>query len=101
MLKTVAQSELDILVAIWPIHIHGLQKEVPKVEMDKAVWFSSFLGKDELQFMTGFENEVCASFGTDANPINTRRWELRSVRFNRNFETVRVKFFYQLFIKLE
>jgi hypothetical protein len=62
-----------------------------KIEMNEAFGLCSFLGKDELQFMTGFENQICASFRTDANPINPRRWELRAIRFNGDFETLLVE----------
>ena len=53
MLQTVTQAELGILIAFWSIH--GLKKEMLKLEMRKAVGFCSSLGKDELQFIAGFE----------------------------------------------
>jgi len=89
MLKTMADRELGVALPLRTIH--RLQKEVAKVKVREAFRFRSLLGKDQLEFVTSVQSEFRPSFGTDADPIDTRRRQQRAVGFERHGEAAIVQ----------
>ncbi len=99
MIETVLQRQLGIALSLRTIH--WLQEKLLKIELIKALWLGTGLGKDELQFAAMPEGEGRASLGTDTDPIDTRRRKQRSICLNRNLEAFCVQGVNKRSIKLE
>ena len=99
VIKTVLQRQLGIALSLRTIH--WLQEKLLKIELIKALWFSTGLGKDEFQFTAMPKGEGRASLGTDTDPIDARRRKQRSICLNRNLEALCVQGVNKYGIKLE
>ena len=85
MRETVRQRLSSILIALRPVH--GLEKELPKIQLLERFGIESRLRIDQLELVAVAERERCPGFGADANPIETGRRFLGAVRLHCDLET--------------
>src|SRR5690348_12584637 len=96
MFQTIAQSSFGIFLAVWAIH--WLQEEMLKVQMLEALRLRALLWEDELEFLSGVQDERRACLGTHTNPIDARRWKLGAVGFDGNLKALGVQCLDQWFV---
>ena len=99
MFEAVLHCQLRIAIALCAIH--GLQKEMLKLERLESFRLKAVLRKDQLQFVPTCEHLIGASFGTDTDPIESVWRALGSVGLNGDLEPPSVQRFDQWRIELQ
>ena len=99
VIKTVLQRQLGIALSLRTIH--WLQEKLLKIELIKALWLGTGLGKNEFQLTAMLKGEGRASLGTDTDPVDARWRKQCSICLNRNLEAFCVQGVNKRGIKLE
>src|SRR5262245_38513240 len=73
--------------------IHRLQHEPSEFEIFETLVLRTHLGIDKFQIMPGFQNQLCAGFWADTDPVDTNRGQASSVRFYCDLEACSMESF--------
>jgi hypothetical protein len=71
-----------------------------KVEVLEACWFRPFLRKDQLEFISTTQHQLCPGLGTHTDPVNSPGGKLGAVRLDRDLEPAIVERINERFVKL-
>lgn len=85
MLQAVFDREVRILLAVGAIH--RLQVKVSEVQPVVLAGLGFRLRVDQLQFITGNNDQFGTGFGADTDPVDAGGDGSGSVRFDGNFES--------------
>jgi hypothetical protein len=85
MLKAIIRGDSDISFPVGVVK--GLEEEVPEIEMLEICWVHAFLRKHEFQLMARSKLEFRSRLGAYTYPIDTRRRQQCSVRFDGDLKT--------------
>src|SRR6266513_2881305 len=89
MREAEADRQFSVLCAVRAVH--RLHREAMEIEPDKVEWVEPVLRHDNLQLMSTGDDERCAGFWADADPVDAAGRQDRAVRLHRDLEIARMQ----------